>query len=73
MLSYTTHQTTKRKWKIEGHPDEFNSLMEMKDALWLHQKDTVFDYARRNNLKMYCSENGADYVLVYHAKTHTGV
>ena len=73
MLNYTIHQKTKRTWKIQGHPDEFDSLLEMKDALWLHQKDTVFDYARRNNLKIYCNEDNKGYILAYHAKTSFGV
>lgn len=73
MFNYSTQQTTKRTWKIQGYPDEFDSLMEMKDALWLHQKDTVFDYARRNNLKIYCNENDKGHILVYNAKTLAGV
>ena len=72
MLGYE-HFLVKRKWKIENHPDEFCSLMEMKDALWLHQKDTVFDYARRNNLKIYCNEGNRGYILAYHAKELIGV
>lgn len=67
------HFLVERKWKIGNHPAEFNSLMEMKDHLRLHKRDTVFDYARRNNLKIYCNEGDNGYVLVYHAKEHIGV
>ena len=73
MFYYREYMERERKWRIEGHSEEFNSLMEMKDALWLHQKDTVFDYARRNNLKIYCNEDDKGYVIAYHAKTSFGV
>ena len=73
MFCYIEYMKRERKWRIEGTSEEFNSLMEMKDALWLHQKDTVFDYARRNNLKIYCNEDDKGYVLAYHAKTSFGV
>ena len=65
--------TDKKKWKIQGVLRVFNSLLEMKEFLKLGKHDTVFDYARRNNLIIYLNVNDSGFHPAYHHKSMLGV
>lgn len=61
------------KWSIEGVSIIFDTLLQMKNYLGLTQKDTVFDYARRNDLKIFGTDKQGITSCVFHAKHSIGV
>lgn len=61
------------RWSIEGTNIIFDTLLQMKNYLGLTKKDTVFDYARRNDLKIFGTDTKGITTCVFHAKHSIGV
>lgn len=60
-------------WVIEGVDIVFKTLLQMKNYLGLSTEDTVFDYARRHDLKIYSKDNDGVMQIEFHAKNSIGV
>lgn len=63
-----------KKFKIEGNDKVYLHLTDLKEDLGLVKTDTVFDYLKRNNLKLYQRDDIINYWhVVYYAKAHIGI
>lgn len=63
-----------KKFKIEGSDKVYLHLTDLKEDLGLDKTDTVFDYLKRNNLKLYqCDDIISYWRVVYYAKAHIGI
>lgn len=64
------------KFKLESVDKVFDHLKDLKEYLKLSKEVTVFDYAKKHNLKIYfkdLSSTETYWQLFYHHKSHIGV
>lgn len=63
-----------KEFKLQKEETIYEHLVDMHKDLNLDKKDTVFDYCKRNNVKLYSRLKGeSHFKLVYYHKGGVGV